>query len=316
MKIILIGPGNKNIPPKGWGACESIVWDYYNNLKECCDVEFISEPNINNIIKLCNEKKPNIVHIMYDDYYVVAKYIECKNIFLTTHFAYITNKNIETFEYYKNIFLPTIEFQNYYTLIALSKEIADVYIANGFNESKIKVLRNGAREDLFKYTLEPKFPNKSIYVGKIETRKSQYKYQLINSIDFAGNYHNSSFDCSKSNYLGEWNKSVLYDNLTEYGNLVLLSDGEADPLVIKEALIAGLGVVVSECAKANLDLTKSFISVIPNEKLNDINFVKQQIEINREICKKERENIRNYGLKMFSWKNIIQEYLKIISLNL
>jgi len=312
MKIILIGPGNKNIPPKGWGACESIVWDYYLNLKNDYDVEFISEPNISNIIKLCNEKNPDIVHIMYDDYFKISNYINCKKIFLTTHYAYITSKNFKSDEYYRNIFLPTINLQNYYDLIVLSKEIADVYIANGFNKSKIKILRNGAREDVFRYSLEPKYHNKSICIGKIEFRKSQYKYQQIDSIDFAGNYHNSPFDKSNPNYLGEWNKETLYNTLTEYGNLILLSDGEADPLVIKEALIAGLGVVVSEYAKANLDLEKPYITVIPDSKLNDIEFVKQQIELNREICKKERENIRAYGLEVFSWKNIINEYKKII----
>lgn len=312
MKIILIGPGNNNIPPKGWGACESIVWDYYINLKNNYDIEFISESNVSNIIKSCNNKNPDIVHIMYDDYFIIANHLNCKKIFLTTHYAYITSKNFKFDRYFNNIFLPTIKLQNYYNLIVLSKEIADVYIINGFDKSKINILRNGAREDLFKYTLEPKFPDKSIYIGKIELRKSQYKYQSIDSIDFAGNYHNSQFDKSKSNYLGEWNKETLYNTLSEYSNLILLSDGEADPLVIKEALISGLGVVISECAKANLDLTKQFITVIPDDKLNDIEFVKKQIELNREICKKERNNIRTYGLEMFSWKNIIEEYKKLI----
>jgi hypothetical protein len=42
---------------------------------------------------------------------------------------------------------------------------------------------------------------------------------------------------------------------------VLLSDGEAHSLVIMEALAAGLGVVVSEFATANLCLAKEFITV-------------------------------------------------------
>ena len=49
--------------------------------------------------------------------------------------------------------------------------------------------------------------------------------------------------------------------------MILLSEGEADPLVVKEALIAGLGVVVSECSAANLDLSKQFITIIPNDKI-------------------------------------------------
>ena len=34
MKIALIGPGFSPIPPKGWGAVESLIWDYYINLKK------------------------------------------------------------------------------------------------------------------------------------------------------------------------------------------------------------------------------------------------------------------------------------------
>ena len=116
--------------------------------------------------------------------------------------------------------------------------------------------------------------NKSVYLAKIENRKRQYVYQSIPNIDFVGNYHNSSFNRDNSNYLGEWNKDILYNYLSSYGNLVLLSDGEADPLVIKEALICGLGVVVSECSAANLDRNLSFIDVIPNNKLDNIEYQK------------------------------------------
>ncbi len=314
MKIILIGPGNKNIPPKGWGACESIVWDYYCNLKKYqeIDVEFISEENYRKIVDLTNAKNPDIIHIMYDDYFFLANYFICRKIYLTTHFAYITSKDFKSHNYYKNIFLPTINMQNNYILNALSEEVANVYINNGFSPSRINVLRNGAREDLFRYTQTPIFSHKSIYIGKIELRKCQYKYQIIENIDFVGNVYNSSFDINNKNYLGEWDKHTLYNNLTEYGNLLLLSDGEADPLVVKEALISGLGVVVSECAKANLDLSKPFITVIPDDKLNDILYVKNEIKKNLEVCKKNREEIRNYGLEIFSWEKIIKEYKNLL----
>ena len=29
LKISIIGPGIISIPPPGWGAVESLVWDYY-----------------------------------------------------------------------------------------------------------------------------------------------------------------------------------------------------------------------------------------------------------------------------------------------
>ena len=54
---------------------------------------------------------------------------------------------------------------------------------------------------------------------------------------------------------------------------MLLSDGEAHPLVCLEAFAAGLGVVISQWAAANLDLDKDFITVIPDDKINDMEFV-------------------------------------------
>ena len=216
--------------------------------------------------------------------------------------------------YFNNVFKKCINVQNKLNLIVLSKEIKEIYIKYGFNNNKIKVLQNGAREDKFKFTEYPKNISKSIYVGKIENRKNQYKYQKIQNIDFAGNYYNSKFDIKNKNYLGEWTKDVLYNNLTEYSNLILLSDGEADPLVVKEALICGLGVVVSKCASANLDLNKNFIDVIEDDKLNDISYVREVIEKNREVSKIERRNIREYGLDNFSWSKIIDKYCEITNI--
>jgi hypothetical protein len=34
MKIALIGPGIMPIPPDGWGAVESLIWDYAVELDE------------------------------------------------------------------------------------------------------------------------------------------------------------------------------------------------------------------------------------------------------------------------------------------
>ena len=33
MRISIVGPGLMPIPPKGWGAVESLIWDMANALK-------------------------------------------------------------------------------------------------------------------------------------------------------------------------------------------------------------------------------------------------------------------------------------------
>jgi glycosyltransferase involved in cell wall biosynthesis len=313
MKIALIAPGFKPLPPQGWGAVESIVWDYYENLvKRNIDVHIINQSNTTNIINECNAVPYDVIHIMYDDYITVVPYINCKKILYTSHFAYITHPEFEHrySHYFHGIFKKVIEFQCRIHVNTISEQIKNIYQKHGYYSNSISVLYNGAREDLFRYTETPTKKDKSIYIAKIEQRKGQYKYQSIPNIDFVGNFHDSSFSRENPNYLGEWNKPTLYENVTDYGNLVLLSDGEADPLVVKEGLIAGLGVVVSECASANLDFSKEYITVIPNEKLDDILYVREQIEKNREISIQQRQEIRTYALETFAWNTIIDNYLE------
>ena len=131
-------------------------------------------------------------------------------------------------------------------------------------ESNLYVTPNGVNTSKFA-TRDPKYPDRSLYLAKIDYRKRQSMFQSISSLYYAGNNADPNFN-TNINYLGEWSKDHLYNNLTDYGNLVLLSDGEAHPLVCMEALAAGLGVVISECGIANLDLDREFITVIPDAK--------------------------------------------------
>ena len=317
MKICLIGPGYKPIPPKGWGAVESVVWDYYVNLKHNnVSVNIINNKNLQEVINDINRSNYDIVHIMYDDHIIIVPYIQidCK-ILYTSHFAYITHPNFQQRfnHYFVNIFSQVIANKDKIFICAISEQIKQTYIKYGFPDNKIYITHNGARDDAFDFNESPQKYNRSIYLAKIEERKKQYIYQSIEDIDFVGNYHNSSFDCNKSNYLGEWDKETLYKSLSSYGNLVLLSDGEADPLVVKEALICGLGVVVSECSAANIDECKDFIDIIPNNKLNDLTYVENIIRKNRIISVENRNTIREYGLSKFSWDNLIVRYTQILN---
>ena len=76
--------------------------------------------------------------------------------------------------------------------------------------------------------------------------------------------------------------------------------------------MAGLGVVLSPCCCANLDLTLPFISVIPEERLDDLTYVREVIKQNREISVKMREQIREYALRNFAWNGIVKKFLTIL----
>jgi|Laugrespbdmm15sn_2_1035079.scaffolds.fasta_scaffold27609_1 glycosyltransferase involved in cell wall biosynthesis len=310
MKIVLIAPGIVAIPPPGWGAVEILIWDLKIHLEKTynADVVIINTPHWWDIIQYTNENKPDIVHIHYDAFWKVIPYIECKNIFITSHYGYLEQKST-WFPRYHEIFKGFLDSGAY--IHCLSDGIKQVYEDHGVPKEKLYVIPNGANHHNFVFYDKPAYPDKTIYLGKIEPRKRQYVYQNIPFIHFVGNNADNGFDHSSSNYLREWSKQTLYNNLSNYANLMLLSDGECHPLVVAEALICGLGVVVSEYAAANLDRSLPFVTVIPNDKLNDLEYITTKTKENQEISLNMRTAIRWYGLQKFSWSYITTAYYKM-----
>jgi len=313
LNFIIVGPGIMPIPPTGWGACEILIWDYVCELRNLGhNVEIINTTDLQTIIDEIIEKKPDFVHIQYDEHAEIAHKIApyVRGVGITSHFGYLEQES--RWETYKNVFGKIVEQQSQKVHhLVFSKGISNVYAKNNVDPNSIHITPNGANHTLFRKAKSPEFPDRSIVVGKIEDRKRQVFLMNNTDVWFVGNKCASNFDYECPRWLGEWDKETLYNSLTDYGNLVLLSDGEADPLVVKEALVAGLGVVVSTWAAANLDTSQPFITVIPNEKLSDLEFVSEAIRKNREVSVKMREAIFNYS-ERFYWSKLIKTYVILI----
>ena len=55
MKISIIGPGLMSIPPKGWGAVETLIWDMHNALIALGhEVDIVNVKDPREIIKKVN----------------------------------------------------------------------------------------------------------------------------------------------------------------------------------------------------------------------------------------------------------------------
>jgi hypothetical protein len=301
MKISIVGPGIMPIPPTGWGAVEILIWDSKNALEKLGhEVQIVNTQSPVEILQQINSFRPDFVHVQYDDFIELCPYIQYPNA-ITSHFGYLERRQL--FNGYINVANEFTRIKP--NVFCLSEGIEKVYNIM-FDIDSTYVTPNGVNVDEFNFVSDPEFPDRSIYLAKIDYRKRQHLFQSIESLWYAGNIADDRFDKSK-NYLGEWSKDKLYNELTEYGNLVLLSDGEAHPLVCMEALAAGLGVVVCQWGKANLDTSKEFITVIEEKHINDIDFIEYEIEKNRKYSVEHRDEIREYG-KQFDWVKIIEKY--------
>ena len=301
MKIVLIGPGIMPIPPTGWGAVEILVWDTKVALEKLGhEVLIINTKNGREIIDKINTFRPDFVHVHYDEFVPLVPFIQYPNA-ITSHYGYLERPKM--FGGYTNVANEFMRVKP--NVFCLSEGIEKIYNIM-FNITNTFVTPNGVNLNEFNYVSDPDYPDRSIYLAKIDYRKRQHLFQSIDSLWYAGNIADDRFN-TKKNYLGEWSKDRLYNELTDYGNLVLLSDGEAHPLVCMEALASGLGVVVCEWGKANLDTTKEFITVIPEDKIEDISYVEEQIIKNREYSVAHRDEIREYG-EQFDWVKVIEKH--------
>ena len=303
MKISIIGPGIMPIPPTGWGPVESLIWDMRNALTVLGhEVDIVNVNDPRKIIQKVNEFRPDFVHIHYDDWVGLYNYIQYPCV-CTSHFGYLERP--EMFGGYSNIANAFAQIKP--RVFCLSEGIKKIYqVLMDIPENNLYVSPNGVDCGAFNCVDTPDYPNASIYLAKVDYRKRQHLFQSITSLWYAGNIADERFDKTK-NYLGEWSKKYLYENLTHYGNLVLLSDGEAHPLVCMEAFAAGLGVVVSQWGKANLDSSKEFITIIPENKIKDIDYVEEKIKENRAYSLEHREEILNYAQK-FDWINVVKKH--------
>ncbi len=291
------------IPPTGWGAVETLIWDMRNALIALGhEVDIVNVNDPKKIIQKVNQFKPDFVHIHYDDWVGLYNYIQYPCA-CTSHFGYLERE--EMFNGYVNIANAFAQIKP--RIFCLSEGIKKVYsVLMNIPKEKLFISPNGVNTSAFRSTDAPHHADRSIYLAKVDYRKRQHLFQSIDSLYYAGNIADERFDKEK-NYLGEWSKEFLYNNLTEYGNLVLLSDGEAHPLVCMEAFAAGLGVVVTEWGKANLDVDKKFITVIPEKHIGDIEFLEYEIVKNREYSINHREEILEYSEK-FDWINVVRDH--------
>jgi len=172
----------------------------------------------------------------------------------------------------------------------------------------------GAQVDLFRYTEFPEKKSKTICLGSVVQNKRQFLFQEIQNVDIVGPVIDDVGFKRGPNYKGIWNRRQVQSGLTSYGNLVCADMyTKGTPLVIKEALVAGLGIVCTANCTHELDLNQPFIDIIPDNIMGDKKLMSEFLDMNRKISTSMRRDIREYGISNFGWEPYINDYEELIT---
>ena len=310
MKIALVGPGIMEIPPPKWGAVEMLIWDYALILKELGHrIQIINTPDKDLIKFEVEHGHFDIVHLHYDVFadIIVDLIPHCKRVIASSHYPYINTPAMWGRDRYGECF-PYLTDNKDFTLFASSQKDIKTYVEYGAKEDNIWLSKLGVRCDPYQFNEYAQF-ERTLHFSQICDRKRQYILEDLEDIDIFGRREAGKF--RGKDYKGELQREILNQAITNYSNFILLSEVEnTTPLVVKEALICGLGVVVSEEVAVELDTSKSFIDVITEDKINDIEYIQSVVNKNKRHSRQIRKEIRKYGIDTFGLENILAyEYI-------
>jgi glycosyltransferase involved in cell wall biosynthesis len=306
MKFCLIGPGIQSIPPKGWGAVESLMWEYSEALKKLGHyVDIINIPNREEIIKLENAGQYDISHLHYDVFHEILPELKAKKIFISSHYPYIEQLH----RHHQDSYVPTMQFMvrnsHRFNIAAISSKDRQTYLNFGVDHNDIFLIPNGVNIQKITYRNDiSTLSSSAVCLAKIEPRKRQDITKNLPNVFYIGK---GPFD--HPNYLGELIQEAKEDMLTNFGSMILLSDGEnGTPLAIKEGMAAGLNIIVSEFAASEIK-ELPFVQIIPEPHIRDEKLIARKILESNYNNLQMRPMIRKYCEDNWSWTSLVEKYV-------
>lgn len=323
MKVLLLSTGIGPFPNDGWGACENLVLDFAWGLQQNgVDVKILHTPDLANVlISAIAEWKPDGVVCEYDDHILFLEQTlqtyPTLPMFYTSHYAWLSQPDHVMHDSYIYRFIKTCQLAIQYPqfhLALLSEPIAHFYTMGGVPRMKLFIQPNGTRIDLIQFREQPLYRDRALCLGKIEDRKNQARLQTCETIDFVGPIDTPAFNASHPHYKGTWTRSQMYEHMTEYPCLVHLSQAEAHPLVIGEALAAGCAILCNEVSAANLPRDRYWIRIVDTSTvLNNPQRLQQDIREMCEIGVRFRQTIREWAVQNLDWRLKAARFLQHLS---
>jgi len=321
LQILLVAHGNMRIPPNGWGAVESLIFEYYQGLVKLGHVvSILNTTDLGTIVSLINNQEWDFVHIHND---ALVNIVPClkdnKRIIVTSHYPYIQsperwNDPASGYNYGAIVWNPLTDLlkSRPNTLVGTVSPKDYMFLKQYVPEKNVFLMLNGVNSSKFQFVETPQNSKRTICLAQIMKRKRQNLLRDVGCVDFIGKVIDTE-ELVENRYLGEWTDDGKYSCLTQYGNSVLVSDGEnGAPLSVKESLFAGLGVVVSEAAASELPRSWSWVTVVTEDIIRNPDLLAKAIEANRSKALQMRPQIREEAMKLWDWASLVLRYVESV----
>ena len=316
MRIALIAHGEMPIPPTGWGAVENTLWNRKLQLEQRGHtVDIYNSRAIHQVVHQINRGRYDFAHAYCESHVLACHHHLEVPYAVTSEFGGLHRFAEHPGEY------PAFEYLLQDTMLApanlcVSERIRGLYERRGYR-GFLRVLRNAVSTGLFQFDEEGN--GRSLCLGRISRRKRQAWLAGVATedaaVDFVGPWDRPSEPAfvprPYGRYLGPWDKDTLYRGLTGYSCLVLLSASEAAPLVVLEAMAAGLSIVVNEAGAANL-IPQPFITVLREDECRPER-VREAIRQAVAENPRHRRAIRAHALERFDHSGAADDYLRLIA---
>ena len=313
-KLLIVAPGEVQIPSQGWGAVETIISETIV-IYESAGFE----------VWLLNSKHPAewkkakkiefSVILNHSDTLSerVRKYWPDTKIVVITHYGFAGFPN-RWDRGYKKI-LEQMDACDF--VVCLSSQIYEVF-QNYFDKSKLIVSSNGTS---FAPQISDGNQENILCLGKLEPRKKQFelwnciKDSEINII-FAGPIVDERINqilkenpsLSKT-FIGPLSRTKLESEFRNFKALILPSTGEADALVLYEAQMAGLPILVSPGGIGAQEINLDWIHELSEEPTSD------EIRTLLNITRSKPREIAEYARENYNWsvrnENIVKLLIRI-----
>jgi hypothetical protein len=260
------------------------------------------------------QKKYKLVILQDDMKLLKAKLVFFKSkVILFSHYGYLAFPD----KWHRSFRNKYRNFRKADFIAALSPRIYEL-LAKEFPKSEIVFVPNGSNLEFPNVGCGTRAENeKLVCIGKVERRKKQFelaKYCANNQIgiDFIGEITDERIfeefePIMIRQFLGPKSRSDLIELLPNYRALVLLSDGEADALVLYEAQLAGIPIIVNEKSIGSQDPNLPWIYLI--SELDEINGVIRKLNSEENlpatICKFAKEH--------YQWNERIKPIINLLA---